>query len=181
MIIGITGTNGAGKGTVVEYLKTKWFIHFSARTFFIEEIKRRGLPINRDTITEVANDLRVKFGTGYFTEQALARLGSGSSDAVIESIRTPGEAEYLKAKGALLWAVDADIHTRYDHAILRGSETDKISFEKFVADEQREWSNDDPTKQNLKAVIDTADVILTNNGTQEELFAQVEAALHDRK
>jgi dephospho-CoA kinase len=177
MIIGITGTLGAGKGTVVEYLKTKGFKHFSARAFFIEEVQKRGLPVNRDTITEVANDLRATHGPGYFTEEALRRAGGEGGNVVIESIRTVGEAEYLATHGATLWAVDADKRTRYDRIYKRASETDQISFEKFVADEEREWSNTDPTKQNLKGVIALAKVVLTNNGTQEELFAQVEAAL----
>ena len=178
MIIGITGTLGAGKGTVAKYLVDhKGFKYFSARAFFIEEVERRGLPVNRDTITEVANDLRAKYGTGHFTEQALARLGGQTGDAVIESIRTPGEAAYLKSKGTLLWAVDADINIRYERAVLRGSETDKVSFEKFKADEEREMTSTDPNKQNLAAVRAMADVVFTNNGTQEELFAQVEEAL----
>lgn len=177
MIIGITGTLGAGKGTVVEHLKTKGFEHFSARRFFTEELNRRGLPVNRDTMTEVANELRATFGPGYFTEQALLRAGQSGGDIVIESIRSVGEAEYLKSRGAYLWAVDADVHTRYKRITLRASETDKISFEKFQADEVREITSTDPTKQNIAGVMRLANVILTNNGTQEELFAQVEEAL----
>jgi len=37
--------------------------------------------------------------------------------------------------------------SRYDRVVLRGSETDKISLEKFKQDEEREWSNTDPNKQ----------------------------------
>src|SRR3569623_560327 len=114
MIIGITGTLGAGKGTVVEYLKTKGFRHFSARNFFIEEINRRGLPVNRDTMTLVADDLRRQHGPGYFTEETLKRIEGEDADYVIESIRSLGEAQYLKSKGAILWAVDADIKKRFE-------------------------------------------------------------------
>ena len=49
--IGITGTLGAGKGTIVDYLvQNRGFVHYSVRAFLIEEIKRRGLEANRDTI-----------------------------------------------------------------------------------------------------------------------------------
>ncbi len=177
MIIGITGTLGAGKGTVVEYLKTKGFRHFSARSFFVEEINKRGLPVNRDTMVEVANDLRAKNGPGYFTQEAMKRAGAEGGDVVIESIRSLGEAQYLKEHGAALWAVDADIKSRYERITLRASETDKISFEKFAADEQKEMHNDDPTKQNIAGVIAMSDAVLMNDATQEELFAQVEEAL----
>ena len=59
MLIGITGTNGSGKGTVVDYLvMQKGFSHYSARMFLIEEIARRGLKQNRSSMREVANALR---------------------------------------------------------------------------------------------------------------------------
>ncbi|HWB34053.1 MAG TPA: AAA family ATPase [Candidatus Paceibacterota bacterium] len=177
MIIGITGTNGAGKGTVVEYLKSKGFKHFSARDIFVEEIKKRGLPVNRDSMIVVSNDLRAQRGAGFFAESAIEYAQQHNEDVVAESIRSIGEAEHLKKNGAALWAVDADTKTRYDRVIKRMSETDQVSFEKFVENEKQEWENTDPTKQNLKAVIAMADAVITNNGTQEELFAQVEAAL----
>ena len=62
MIIGITGTNGAGKGTVVDYLvEKKGFTHYSVREALVEEIKKRGLEVNRMTMNEVATDLRRKY------------------------------------------------------------------------------------------------------------------------
>lgn len=58
IIFGITGTNGAGKGTVVEYLKTKGFEHLWVTGLITEEIVKRGMPVNRDSMRIVANDLR---------------------------------------------------------------------------------------------------------------------------
>ena len=40
--IGITGTLGAGKGTIVDYLiKNRGFVLYSVRSFITEEINRR--------------------------------------------------------------------------------------------------------------------------------------------
>ena len=62
LVIWITGTLWAGKGTIVQHLVEKYnFQHLSVRSFLIDEIKKRKLPINRDTMTEVANDIRKKF------------------------------------------------------------------------------------------------------------------------
>ena len=59
LIIGITGTLGAGKGTIVDYLiNNKGFQHFSVRGFLLQEIRKRDLPENRDSMVIVANDLR---------------------------------------------------------------------------------------------------------------------------
>lgn len=178
MIIGITGTLGAGKGTVVEYLvQKKGFKHFSVRDFLNKEIARRGLASNRDTMLAVANDLRATHGPGYIAEQLIQKALRDKHDIVIESIRSVGEAEYIRGWGGLLWAVDAEIHTRYERIIKRMSETDKVSFEKFVADEQEEFENKDPSKPNLRVLIGMADAVFHNDGTREGLSAQVEKAL----
>lgn len=174
-IIGITGTLGAGKGTVVDYLQHKGFKHYSARSFFIDELKRRNIEANRDTITELANELRRTHGAGYVAEELYKKALADGADAVIESIRTPAEARVLASKGTFtLLAVDADPNIRYERISGRGSETDNVSFEKFLADEKREMQNDDETKQNIKAVMEKADAVITNNGSLEDLHAQVD-------
>src|SRR5580704_5668394 len=101
MILGITGRSGAGKGTVVEYLiKHHGFKHYSIRDFIAKEIQRRGLPVNRDTLTEVGTDLRQAHGPGYISSQMLAEAKRDGSDAIIESVRSVADAKYLKSQGA---------------------------------------------------------------------------------
>ena len=178
-IIGITGTLGAGKGTIVDYLvNNKGFKHYSVRAFIAEEIERRGMEVNRDTLTIVANELRANNSPSYITDQLFLRAQKEGKNAVIESVRTPGEIASLRGKGQFyLFAVDADQRVRYDRIYLRGSETDHVSFETFKANEEREMSNDDPNKQNLGACIKQADFVFQNNGTIEELHQQVENIL----
>lgn len=183
MIIGITGTLGAGKGAVAECLvKHHNFTYLSVRNFLAQEVINRGFIVNRDTITKVSNELRAQHGSGWIVEQVLSRaIGQTKSlrqkNIVIESIRSIGEAQMLKSKDAKLWSVDADIKTRYQRIVGRASETDKVTFEKFVSDEKREMESTDSDKQNIAAVMAMADVIFRNDGTREELFAQVEKEL----
>ena len=54
-IIGITGTMGAGKGTIVDYLTThKGFTHYSVRGYLIDIIKAQGKEVNRDSMVVTA-------------------------------------------------------------------------------------------------------------------------------
>lgn len=131
-IIGITGTLGAGKGTVVDYLVTKGFKHYSARDFITREIVCRGMAVNRDSMTVVANDLRAEHSPSYIAEALYEEAAAAGKNAVIESLRTEGEIAALRAKGDfLLVAVDADPKVRYERIVARGSETDKISLKNF--------------------------------------------------
>jgi dephospho-CoA kinase len=179
LIIGITGTLGAGKGTIVDYLiNRKHFKHFSVRAFLIEEIERRGLEVNRDSMTSVANELRAHNSPSYIVDCLFTRAISTGDNCVIESIRTPGEIDSLRTKGRfILFAVDADPMVRYDRVVIRNSETDKITYDTFIQNEQREMNSDDPNKQNLHACIQQADYVFSNNGTLEALTLQVETAL----
>lgn len=174
-IIGITGTIGAGKGAAVEYLKSKGFEHFSAREFLIREIAQRGLPVVRDTMHEVATDLRKRFDSAYIVHSLYKEAAATGRNCVIESIRAVGEVELLKKQpDFVLLAVDADIRLRYDRIVARGSSTDHITFDKFVEDERKEMSSADPAGMNIAECMRRADYVIENNGTLEELHGQLD-------
>lgn len=178
MIIGVTGTIGGGKGTIVEYLKTKDFKHYSARQFITREIVHRGLTVNRDSMVEVANDLRAQHGPAYVVEALYQEAKQSGGNAVIESVRTPGEVELLHQLGGIVLAVDADPQTRYQRIISRGLvETDKLTLEEFTAQEDREMTSADPNKQNLKRCIDLADHVIRNEGSFDDLHKKVDRIL----
>jgi dephospho-CoA kinase len=179
LIIGITGTLGAGKGTIVDYLtEKKGFAHFSVREFITEEIIRRTMPVNRDSMVIVANDLRAKHSPSYIIEQLYAKAIRSGNDCIIESIRTPGEVEALHTKGNFyLFAVDAPSQIRYQRITQRASETDHVSFETFIDNEKREMQSADPNKQNISRCIEMADYIFENDESIAELEEYVDAVI----
>jgi dephospho-CoA kinase len=175
-IIGITGTLGAGKGTIVEYLTNKHgFAHFSVRAYLIKVINAQGKEVNRDTMVQTANQLRADNGPSYIAEELLKEAQESGVNCIIESIRTVGEVSALKSKGNFyLFSVDTDRKIRYERILLRGSETDMVSYEIFSENENREMTSNDPNKQNLSACMKLADYHFTNNSSFEDLYQQVD-------
>jgi dephospho-CoA kinase len=179
IIIGLTGTLGAGKGTIVDYLvKNYGFKHFSVREFLIKEITKRGLEVNRDSMVLVANDLRATHSPWYIVEQLYLEARKTGQNCVIESIRTPGEVDMLsKQDNFYLLAIDADPKVRYNRISIRKSETDSISYDEFIANEQREMTSADPNKQNLAKCIELSNRTFNNNTTIDELYKQINSYL----
>lgn len=186
LIIGITGTIGAGKGTVVDYLKQKHaFTHYSAREFIVEEVVRRGLKVDRDSMTAVANDLRREHGPFFIAESLYVRACKQGTPAIIESLRTVGEITFLRELAKisdstfLLLSVDASLEHRYERVVKRAGVTDHVSFEKFQADNIREMTSTDPNAQNIQACIVLADIPLINDGSIEDLHTEIDQKLNN--
>jgi dephospho-CoA kinase len=179
-IIGITGTLGAGKGTIVDYLTTHHgFKHFSVRGYLSKLIKSSGQEVNRDTLVATANNLRAQHSPSFIAEELYREALESNCNCIIESIRTVGEVNALHEKGNFtLFAVDAEQKQRYNRIVERASETDKVSYETFVENENREMNSTDPNKQNISACMKLADFLFLNNDSIEKLFKQVDEVLH---
>jgi dephospho-CoA kinase len=178
-LIAITGTNGSGKGTVVDYLvKEKGFTHYAARDFITREVSRRGLPVDRSSMRQVANELRAAFEPSYVVKSLYEEaVGNNEERVVIESVRNIGEAEFLKAHGALLIAVDADQQRRFERVQERRSATDQVDFATFVEHEEREMRPVGPHDMDLRGVMALADATIMNDSSLNELQKKIEEVL----
>lgn len=176
MLIGITGTDGAGKGTVVEYLVIKkGFVHYSARALFVREIEKKGIENNRANMRLVANELRAQYGDDFLVTHYLQIFAQDHpAHAIIESIRTVAEAQTLKKHGGILLAVDANERLRYERIHARGSSSDSVSFEEFVAHEKLEMNDPDPHGMQKAKVLQMADHTILNNSSVELFQTEIE-------
>ncbi len=178
MVIGLTGSFGAGKGAVVNYLvKEKKFLHYSARDLIKEEIEKRELLLNRDSMIIVGNSIREGYGPSYIIETLFNRAKTAGGNVVIESLRAVAEVRYIQESGGIVLAIDSDPVVRYERAVARSSETDDVSFEKWQEQEKLESNTEDETKQNIFGAIALSDYVLDNDGTLEELYARIDEVL----
>lgn len=175
IIIGITGTLGAGKGTIVDFLVKKYdFTHYSVRQYLIEILEEKQEKVNRDTMVSLANELRGKYGPDYIAVQLYEKAKKNGGNCIIESLRTAGEVETLREKESFsLLSVDADSKLRYERIKKRKSSTDMISYDEFIANEKREMGNTDPNKQSLKICIKMSDYQLNNDGVITDLHQKI--------
>ena len=175
MLIGLTGRNAAGKGEVAKHLQTRSFSYCSLSDAIRDEIRGRNQAITRERLIEVGNELRQHFGPSVLAERILKRV-EPDRNYVIDSIRNPAEvAAFRKAtRNFKLLLVDAPLKVRFQRSVARNRESDPITFDDFVAMENREAAGD-ATAQNMIQVERLADEVVVNDTSIDELRPKVDA------
>ncbi len=180
MRIGVAGLNASGKTEVVRLLETRSFYAVSLSDAIREDLRRDGLEATREHMIERGRGLRDRFGPGILAERVLATLPPDRNH-VIDSIRHPAEVEaFQRARDWVLLWVEASAETRYERLLARGRVGEDISFDEFQALQERELESPDPSRQQLLAVRELADEVISNEGTQEELAADLQRVLERR-
>jgi dCMP deaminase len=179
MIIGLTGTNGAGKTAVAEYLQSKSFHFHSLSDEISDELARQGKEATRANLIEEGNQLRAEHGPAVLAERVKAKLRP-DWNYVIDSIRNPYEVRALRAaRDFRLLHVDAPVEVRYKRVRQRGGPRAPASFEEFVELERRELESANPANQQLRATYELADLTVSNDGLLEDFQARLDQVVRD--
>jgi dCMP deaminase len=180
MIIGLTGENCAGKGTVAEYLKTKGFEYFSLSDVIREELAREGKEITRETLIAKGNSLRGELGADALAKKTIERLEKDGRNYVIDSIRNGAEAKKIKGlKNSFIIYVTAPAETRFERMKSRARESDPKTLDAFVKIEEMEMKNEEKTKQSLQDAFAIADRKLINDSSLEALHEKTDHLLSE--
>lgn len=174
-IIGLSGTNGAGKDTVGHLLAAKHNLLFvSVSDLLREEARRRGQPVTREVLRTISAEWRREFGLGVLVDKAVEHCKSFDDkyDGVIACpMRNTGEAQHLKDLGGKLLWIDADPKLRYEriqaNAHHRGRQgEDQKTFEEFLEEERAEMqppADGDAATLNMAGVKQLADAVVQND------------------
>ena len=86
IVLGLTGENCAGKGTVADYLQKKGFYYFSLSDAIREELAASGKEVTRESLIDTGNFLREKFGPAVLAERTFSKMQS-DRNYVVDSFR----------------------------------------------------------------------------------------------
>lgn len=176
MIIGLTGSMGAGKGEVVKILERLGFEYITLSQMVREEARARGVPEEREKLMEVGNALRGIEGAGVLAKRALQKIKLHPHDKwVIDGIRNPAEIdEVKKGENAHVWGLHADREILVERILKRGRPSDAKTPEEILHKIEREWGKDEPHDgQQMERCMEKIDVLIKNEGTLDELDKKV--------
>ncbi len=176
MIIGLTGRNGAGKGTVADWFTARGFEFTSLSDAIRRDLRARGLEITRDNLIAGGRRLRQAGGAGILASRSLAHIeAEGGGDWIVDSIRNPAEVHVLRTAPAFaLVEVCASAKVRYARVVARGRGGDAESLEEFMRQEQAELHSKEASSQQLLATAELADHQVDNASVLDDLWIQLE-------
>ena len=171
-IIGLTGRNASGKGTVADLLKKRNFIYHSLSDTLREELNSQKMEESRDNLISIGNTLRSQGGPGVLADLMRNNLITPDNH-IVDSIRNPSEVHSLRRDYSvhkfILISIDANPKIRFKRLMKRNRKGDSQSWEQFLEQEKLEETSEDPNKQQLFSTIKEADFDIDNSGNLIDL------------
>lgn len=189
-LIGISGTNGAGKDTVGGILADAFGYIFTSVTVPMRaELERRGCPTDREHMRELSAEWRREHGLAVLVDKACEEHSEQvrtKSGLAIASLRNPAEADRVHELGGIVIWIDADPRVRYNRvqanaAVRNRADEDNRTFEQFLAEEQAEMhTSGDAATLDMAAVKDRCDYTIINEFATPDGLAGELAKLLER-
>ncbi|MGB7296470.1 MAG: AAA family ATPase [Candidatus Aminicenantales bacterium] len=173
-LVGLTGTNGAGKGEVASYLVKKGYAYVSLSDEIRANLRRKGKESSRDEMIAAGNALRRRYGADILARRVMEKV---KSPTVIDSIRNVSEIAFLRGQSDfVLVSVDAPAELRFARIRKRGRAESASTFEEFMAKEKEEMSGG-KSGQQLRRCLGLADLTIVNDGTLQNLRRRIKELL----
>lgn len=181
IIIGFVGHIASGKDVCKKYIMEKYGASSHRYSTVLRDVLNRlYLPINRANMQDLSLDLRTRFGGDLLARVIIEDITRDASEIVIiDGIRRLDDTKSLGEKFPDIYVIGIDVKAelRYERMIKRNeNEGDAAkTFEQFMIDDQKEAELEIPT------VMAAAKYKLDNNGSLEELYAQLHKVIAEIK
>lgn len=187
-IIGLAGTNGAGKDSVGAIIAKEYnYMFISCTDILREELAKRNIPAERAKMRQLSAEWRKKYGLGVLIDKSKTVFeleNKGEKGFIVSSLRNVGEVDEVHDLGGIVLWIDADPQFRFNRLQAnkksRGKKRDiddDVTFREFLAAEEAEmYSKDkkDNTLLDMAAVKVKCDLVLINEyKTLDELSGAV--------
>ena len=177
IIIGLTGENCSGKGTVAEYLQKRGFYYLSLSDIIREELTKENKELTRDNMIKKGNHMRETLDPSILAKKTIEKLEK-DRNYVIDSIRNPFEVEELKKMSNFNFIyVSATPEVRFTRMKNRARTGDAKDFEEFLRLEELERKNANSKHQNIEETVKLASMKITNEGNIQSLFDKIDETL----
>jgi dephospho-CoA kinase len=170
LAVGISGEMLAGKTTAARFLEGKGFAYTRISEVIDDVLRERGEPITRENQQRVGLELHKKRGQRWLCARAIDRLADTSSNAVIDGLRWPDDALYLRER----------FGKRFLHLHIFAA--DEILRKRALGcGKSEEYSRalGHPVESGVEAVGNLADAIVVNNSDIASLEQKVYEALEE--
>ena len=178
LILGITGELGSGKGTIAKHimLEHKGSVHkFS--TILRDVLDRLYLEQSRDNLQALSTMLRKTYGEDIMAKGMYHDAENDENElVVVDGVRRMSDITYLKELPHFkLIYIEADMQNRYERIVKRGENPDdaKKTFEEF------QKAHENESEIQIRDLKNYASHIVSNDGTYQELYAQVDEIIKE--
>jgi len=173
-VVGLTGTIASGRSLVKDSLTKRFHCDYvSLSTLIMEEsLKKKRIPVDKFNKQNLGNELRQRYGSDALVKTAWNFMQKKKEVLIIDSIRNPGEIEFLRknlGRDAIIIGVDAPREMRWERVAKRNRATDPKTAEDFAkVDDRDQGANEPDYGQQVRKCIEMADYVLMNDGSVED-------------
>lgn len=174
----MVGPIASGKSEVAKYLRKLGFSYYSLSDRVREEASYRGLPLSRENLQDVGNDLRESLGGHILAERTLELLVESNEPIVIDSIRNPAEIKFLRdALDISVIGISASTENRLQWYLNRAEQRgeDGLSEADFFKANDRDLGiGEGRAGQQVGLCMGMADYVIPNIGSKKGLLEDID-------
>lgn len=166
VVIVVVGPSGAGKSTFIDAMESPDEVYVTSQPM-VNELNRRGSPVNHDTIFELSQEWYAK--DPFWQVQQIQDVMKKKDFLIIDGSRRLHEITKLREIfRTIVIAIVSSSKTRYARLKMRA----KISL--GTADEFNRLEHDEQKTMDVKDLVETADFIIQNDALSESSLQKLQ-------